>query len=70
MRAKELADELMKNPEFEVKAAHLFEKDGYGITMNTFDIEGVEDAGFGEGVCLLDLKQEMRKRRYTKPIKC
>lgn len=33
MKAKELAEKLLENPEFEVKAIHLYPSIGWGLTM-------------------------------------
>ena len=56
MKAKELAEELLKTPEFEVKAVHLHESDaGWGIDMDRFNVNGMADVGYSDGVAVLDL---------------
>lgn len=58
MKAKELAEKLLKNPEFEVKASHLHPSIGWGLTMEKYTVNGLADVGYSDGVVVLDLDQE------------
>jgi hypothetical protein len=55
MKAKELAEKLMENPEFEVDFG-IFEPDGsdYGMGLRTFKITGIADIGYSDKVIKLD----------------
>ena len=54
MKAKELAEKLLENPEFEVKAVHLYPSVGWGLTMDKYSVNGLADVGYSDGVAVLD----------------
>lgn len=58
MKAKELAEKLLENPEFEVEAVHLYPSTGWGLTMDKYSVNGLADIGYSDGVAVLDLDQE------------
>lgn len=62
MKAKELAEILMKNPDFEVDALYTEiydDKFGYGaINYQTFEVVGITDVGYSEKVVTLDLQDK------------
>ena len=58
MKAKELAEKLLENPEFEVKAIRLYPSIGWGLTMEKYSVNGLADVGYSDGVVVLDLERE------------
>lgn len=61
MQAKELANELMKYPNFEVVVSTTKERttlnnDLWGIEVESWDITGVSDIGYSDRVILLEGK--------------
>ena len=58
MKAKELAEKLLENPEFEVKAIRLYPGIGWGLTMEKYSVNGLADVGYSDGVVVLDLERE------------
>lgn len=55
MKAKELAEKLLEHPDFEVKAIHLHPSIGWGLTMEKYNVSGIADVGYSDGVAVLDL---------------
>ena len=56
MKAKELAEELLKTPEFDVKAMYLYaNSSGDGICVDEFGVNGIADVGYSDSVTILDL---------------
>jgi len=55
MKARELAEQLMRHPDFEVDFSFM-EEDGsmWGIALRTFRVNGVGDVGHSEKVIKLD----------------
>ena len=58
MKAKELAEKLLENLEFEVEAVHLYPSTGWGLTMEKYSVNGLADIGYSDGVAVLDLDRE------------
>lgn len=62
MKAKELAELLMKNPEFEVKAYFVDTSDCNWDSgklypeYHTLDVSGIADIGYSDKVIVLDLE--------------
>ncbi len=54
MKAKELAEELLKNPEFNVEVSFWVNKEDQRPTLDTVKVVGVADVGFGDKVIVLD----------------
>lgn len=54
MKAREIAEKLMKNPDFEVKF-NFIEKDdsSWGLTCRSFENIDVIDIGYSDGVIVL-----------------
>ena len=50
MKAKDLAEKLLKHPEFEVKASITYYPD-----VSVFNVDDVEDAGYSDRVVMLGL---------------
>lgn len=59
MKAKDLAEELIKFPDFEVEA-YIMVKDGskWGIELQTYRVESVGDIGYSDKVIVLDLGEK------------
>lgn len=53
-----VADKLLENPEFEVKAIRLYPGIGWGLTMEKYSVNGLADVGYSDGVVVLDLERE------------
>ena len=59
MKARELAAKLMENPDFDVKAGYSHTDDSsYGFTVESFNVNGVGDIGYSDGVIILSLEGE------------
>lgn len=58
MKAKELAEKLLEYPEFEVKAIHLHQSIGWGLSIEKYNVNGLADVGYSDGVAVLDLDQD------------
>lgn len=58
MKAIELAEKLLEHPDFEVKAIYLHPSIGWGLTMEKYNVSGIADVGYSDGVAVLDLDQE------------
>lgn len=58
MKAKELAELLMENPDFEIDVA-INDPDGsrWGTRMRTFDVMGICDIGYSDKLIRLDVKE-------------
>lgn len=55
MKAKDLAEELLKNPEFEVEMSLWVYKEDHRIpTIETVKIVGIADVGYSDKVIVLD----------------
>jgi len=59
MKAKELAEKLMENPEFEVVFS-ILEPDGspYGMGLRSFNID-IDDIGFSDKIIILGPQNEI-----------
>ena len=61
MKAKELSDLLMENPDFDVDFAFMDKNDNnpiWKLTLRTFDITGIGDIGYSEKLIRLKGKEE------------
>ncbi len=54
MKAKELAEELLKNPEFDVEVSFWVNKEDQRPTLETVRVVGVADVGFSNRAIVLD----------------
>lgn len=59
MTAKELAEKLLKHPDFEVRMC-IGEQDdsAYGFTVRDFKVTGIGDLGYSDKVILLSVEEE------------
>ncbi|MFH2030296.1 MAG: hypothetical protein ABIJ40_06660 [Bacteroidota bacterium] len=59
MKAKDLAELLLENPEFNVEMA-LFEKDSsdWSATLRRFEINGIADIGYSDKIIILDIIED------------
>ncbi len=60
MTAKELAEKLLENPDFEVRTC-IDEQDiysAYGFTVRDFKVTGIGDIGYSDKVILLSVEEE------------
>lgn len=60
MTAKELAEKLLENPDFEVRIC-IGEQDiysAYGFTVRDFNVTGIGDIGYSDEVIILSVEEK------------
>ena len=59
MTAKELAEKLLENPDFEVRICIGEQDDSvYGFTVRDFNVTGIGDIGYSDKVIILSAEEE------------
>ncbi len=58
MKAKELAEQLMQNPDFEVQAMFVNHQEKGWPNYQTLSVDGIADVGHGSKIIILDVNQK------------
>ena len=58
MKAKELAEQLMQNPDFEVQAMFVDHQEKGWPNYQTLSVDGIADVGHGSKIIILDVNQK------------
>lgn len=58
MKAKELAEQLMQNPDFEVQAMFVNHQEKGWPNYQTLSVDGIADVGHSSKIIILDVNQK------------